>query len=495
MKRVVVVATAFLALAFPASGFAHATLQHTGPAFRQRVQTSPARVWLKFDQTVKALPNAIEVYSSRGDVVSRPARNEKNAQYVEAPLRRALPMDAYTVRWHVISGDGHVISGVYTFGIRIAAPPPTEAYGASGPTRTEDVVRWLYFLALALVVGGVGFRLLVARGPLPSKAEQRFYAITGIGAIATLNVGILGFVLRAEDALQLPFGRLLYGDLSPIVSGTKFGTAFIAMTLGFAVVTAFLFLAWLSDRTVFLWPAFLVGLGFVSGLSLSGHSAADAGSSWKSELADWVHLSAACLWIGGLVQLALVVLPLAPEARRRTFLRFSTFATVLVALIIAAGTYLSILRLPHVHDLWTSGYGHVLLIKLTLVAVALAWGAAHRFLVVPKIARGREGLFTRLPRSVLGESLAGMAVLLVAAVLVDSKPPASVPKSSSASETQSRVETAARAKPARPLGGAAESPPSSRAPAQTELTRNASTLATKTFVSRRTPILRTEAGP
>jgi copper transport protein len=456
MKRVVVVA--LVALAFPASAFAHASLQHTGPAFRQRVQTSPARVWLKFDQSVKALPNSIEVYSSRGDVVSLPARDGKKPHYVEAPLRRALPTDAYTVRWHVISGDGHVISGVYTFGIRMAAPPPTEAYGASGPTRTEDVVRWLYFFSLALLVGGLGFRLLVARGPLSPRAEQRFYAITGIGAIATLNVGIVGFVLRAEDALQLPFGRLLYGDLSPIVSGTRFGTAFIAMTLGFALATAFLFIAWLTERTLFLWPAFLVGLAFVSGLSLSGHSAADAGSSWKSELADWVHLSAACLWIGGLVQLALVVLPLAPDVRRRTFLRFSTFATVLVALLIAAGTYLSILRLPHVHDLWTSGYGHVLLIKLALVAVALAWGAAHRFLVVPQVARGGDGIFTRLPRSVLGESLAGMAVLLVAAVLVDSKPP-------------------------------------SRVPAQTEVSRNASTLATKTFVSRRTPTFRTEAGP
>ena len=457
MKRVVV-ATALTALAFPASAFAHASLQRAEPAFRQRVQASPATVSLNFDQTVKALTNSIEVYSSRGVVVSLPARNAKNPHYVVARLRHALRTDAYTVRWHVISGDGHVISGVYTFGVRMAAPPPTEAYGASGPTRTEDLVRWLYFLSIALVVGGTGFRLLVARGPLPPRAEQRFYAIAGIGAIATLNVGILGFVLRAEDALQLPFGRLLYGDLSPIVSGTRFGTAFIAMTLGFAVVTAFLFLAWLTDRAFFLWPAFLLGLVFVSGLSLSGHSAADAGSSWKSELADWVHLSAACLWIGGLVQLALVVLPLAPDARRRTFLRFSTFATVLVALIIAAGTYLSILRLPHVHDLWTSGYGHVLLIKLSLVAVALAWGAAHRFLVVPQIARGREGLFARLPRSVLGESVAAMAVLLVAAVLVDSKPP-------------------------------------SRTPAQTEVSRNASTLATKTFVSRRTPILRTEAGP
>ena len=87
------------------------------------------------------------------------------------------------------------------------------------------------------------------------------------------------------------------------------------MTLGFALVTGFLFLAWLTDREVLLWPAFLLGLAFASGLSLSGHSAADAGASWKSELADWAHLSAACLWIGGLVQLVVVVWPLLPEAR------------------------------------------------------------------------------------------------------------------------------------------------------------------------------------
>src|SRR5439155_21772770 len=287
--------------------------------------------------------------------------------------------------------------GVFTFGVRARAPLPTEAFGSSGPTRSEHIVRWLYFISLALVVGGLGFRLLVLRRrPLTPRAEKRFYVTVGIGVIAAIDVGIAAFLLRAEDALQLPFGRLLYGDLSPLAR-SRFGDAFIAMTLGFALVAALVFLAWLTDRTVLLWPAFGLALVFTSGLSLSGHSAADAGASWKSELADWVHLSAACLWIGGLVQLAVVVLPLAPDLRRSAFLRFSNLATVLVALLIAAGTYLSILRLPHVHDLWTTGYGHVLLVKLGLVALALAWGGLHRLVAVPAVARGSEGLFARRP--------------------------------------------------------------------------------------------------
>jgi copper transport protein len=412
MRRALFVAV-LAALTLPAPAFAHATLEQTTPGLRERLAQSPQTLVLRFDQYVKALPGSLKLYSSSGAIpVSRVRTTTRG---IEANVPR-LRKGGYTVRWHALSGDGHVVSGVFTFGVRAAAPQPMDAYGASGPTRTEDVVRWLYFLSLALLVGGLGFRLLVARRPLPG----RFYALTAIGAAATLNVGIAAFILRAEDALQLPFGRLLYGDLTPIAE-TRFGAAFIAMTLGFALVTALLFLAWLTDREVLLWPAFLVGLGFVSGLSLSGHSAADRGSSWKSELADWGHLSAACLWIGGLVQLVVVVWPLLPQLRRAALLAFSRLATVCVAVLLLAGTYLAILRLPQLSDLWTTGYGHVLLVKIGLVALALAWGGLHKVLVVPRVERG--GVVPRLRASLLGESMVGMAVLLVAAILVNAKPP------------------------------------------------------------------------
>lgn len=408
------------ALALPTAAWAHATLKQTIPAFGKRIERSPKFVELRFDQSVKALPNAITVYTAKGKIVSGSSRGGTDKRIVSAPVRQ-LPRGAYTVRWRAISADSHVVSGVFTFGVQTRAPPATEAFGATGPTTTEHVVRWLYFLALALVVGGLGFRLLVVRGPLPPRAQRRFYWLAGAGAVGAIEVGILAFILRAEDALQLPFGPFFYGDLSPLVA-TRFGTAFVAMTLGFALVTAFIFLAWLTDRAVLLWPAFLLSIGFASGLSLSGHSAVDAGSSWLSELADWAHLAAASLWVGGLVQLAFVVWPAAPELRRRSFLRFSKLATVLIAVLLSAGVYLSLLRLPRLSDLWSAGYGQVLLVKLGLVSLALLWGAAHHFLVRPRLERGAP-LFAGLPRSLIGESAVGMAILLVAAVLVESKPP------------------------------------------------------------------------
>ena len=413
MRHALLIA-AFAALALPAQAFAHATLERTSPAFEQRLSTSPRIVTLRFDQYIEGLPHAIRLYSAHGELPVPRIRTDGRALIASVPkLRRG----AYTIRWHALSGDGHVVSGVFTFGVRAKAPAPTEAFGASGPTRTEDVVRWLYFLSLALVVGGVGFRLLVARRRLP----DRFFALTGVGVFATLNVGIAAFLLRAEDALQLPFGRLLYGDLSPIAR-TRFGTAFVAMTLGFSAVAALLFLAWLTDRDVFLWPAFLIGLCFVSGLSLSGHSAVAAGSSWKSALADWAHLAAACLWIGGLVQLVVVVWPLLPELRRPALVAFSRLATVCVGVLLLAGVYLAILRLPRLSDLWTTGYGQILLVKIALVALAFAWGGLHKLRAVPVVAR--DGTVPRLRASLAGESMIGMIVLLVAAFLVNAKPPA-----------------------------------------------------------------------
>jgi putative copper export protein len=333
-----------------------------------------------------------------------------------------------------------VVSGVYTFGVRYVAPPVTEAVGAQGPTRSEDIVRWAYFLALALLVGGLGTRLLIARGPLPARAERRFYWLVGVGAIGVLEVGIVAFLLRAEDALQLPFGDFLYGDLSPLAGGTRFGQTYIVTTLGFAFALAFIYLAWLTDRRVLLWPAFALALLFSAGLSLSGHSAGEPNSTWLTELADYAHLTAAMLWIGGLVTLVAVVWPAAPERRRDVFLRFSRFATALVAVVIAAGTYLSIERLPHLADLWASGYGRTLLAKLALVSVALLWGAMHHFVARPLVERRpTNGLLARLPRSLLGESIVGMAVLLVAAVLVNAKPPPQRPLPTPATQVASNV--------------------------------------------------------
>jgi len=414
-------AVALVALAFPACASAHATLRATSPQFGHELHRSPARVMLRFDQAVKVLPGSIQVLNGVGRQFALPAR--RDGRMVVAPVA-PLHVGTYTVRWRAISSDSHVVSGVWTFGLGVPAPPVAAAYGAGGPTTTEHVVRWLWFLGIALAIGSLGFRVVCLRGvAVPRPLERRIAVAAGLGAALAVQAGIAAFSLRAEDALQLPFGDFLYGDLSPMAS-TRFGHAYVAMTLGFALVLALVYLAWLLDRTDLLVPALGLSVLFAGGLSWSGHDALDPGSSWKTAIADWVHIVAASLWVGGLATLVGLVWYAAPELRRPAFENFSRVATVLIALVLGAGTYLSIVRLPHLSDLWTQGYGRVLLVKIGLVCFALLWGAFHHFVVRPALDRADAGFLARIGGSLVGESVVGVAVLLVAAVLVDSKPPA-----------------------------------------------------------------------
>jgi copper transport protein len=423
MRRLLLVG--ILALAFPGVAAAHATLIGISPPTQARLEVPPRAVVLRFDQSVTTTARAIEVFSAEGRRVSGAPSAGDGGRVVRVPLSGLSRGAAYTVRWRATSSDGHTGSGVYTFGIGVTPPPPTEAYGSTGPTWTDDAARWAFFVALALLVGTTGLRLLVLREPLSPRLSNRLYGLAAAGGIATLNVGIAAFVMRAADALQVPFADLLYGDLSPIATKTRFGVSFVAMTLGYAVVTALVLLAWILDRPRLLWPAFVLGLGFATGLSLSGHQGVEPNATFLTGLADWLHLVAAMLWVGGLVALATCVWPLAPTLRRTAFLGFSRIATVLVGVLVLAGTYLSISRLPGASELWETTYGRALLAKIAIVCVALGWGAVHHFFVRPRLER--DDAPRGLRRSLIGESTVAILVLLAAAVLVNARPPAVEP--------------------------------------------------------------------
>ena len=146
---------ALVALAFPAGASAHATLRSTAPSFRSELKQGPSVIRLKFDQRVKVLPNSIRVLNGVGKNFARPARADGTG--VVAHVRQ-LKLGAYTVRWQAISADSHVVSGVWTFGVGVPAPTVENAYGAGGPTTKEHIVRWIWFLGLALTIGALGLR-------------------------------------------------------------------------------------------------------------------------------------------------------------------------------------------------------------------------------------------------------------------------------------------------------------------------------------------------
>ncbi len=89
-------------------------------------------------------------------------------------------------------------------------------------------------------------------------------------------------------------------------------------------------------------------------------------------------------------------------------------------MLVLAGGYLAIVRLPQLSDLWETEYGRFLLLKLVVVSIALGWGAVHHFFVRPRLESGAE---PAIRPSLVGEVAVAFAVLLAAAMLTNVAPP------------------------------------------------------------------------
>jgi copper transport protein len=434
--RRILVAGAVVALLVPAAASAHVTLVSSQPVTQSRVDEPPTEVRLTFNGPVTISPNAIRVLAPDGSLVSGPARTVNGDHVVVAPVSGIVDGQGYTVRWRVIGKDGHSPAGVFTFGVGIAAPAPTDAVGASGTTWRDDLARWGVFGALALLIGSLVIRLVVVRGPVPQRLERWFHGLGVVATFLVIDIGIAAFVLRATNALQVPIADLPYADLQPFAEKTRFGLAFLVMTLGFGVVGAVLLVGWVLDRLELRWPALVLSLLLVSGLSLSGHQATEPNAGPLAELADWLHLVAASIWVGGVASLAFLVWPLAPSLRREAFLRFARLAIALVAVMVLAGAYLAVVRLPALSDLWTTEYGRFLVLKSVLVGLALTFGAVHHLFVRPRLERGDE---PDVGPSLVGEATVAFAVLLAAAILTNLAPPPVDTGSSSTATTATRT--------------------------------------------------------
>jgi copper transport protein len=87
---------------------------------------------------------------------------------------------------------------------------------------------------------------------------------------------------------------------------------------------------------------------------------------------------------------------------------------------VLAGVYLAIVRLPDIADLWETSYGRLLLLKVAIVLLALAWGGFHHTFVRPRLEAGGQ---PRVRASLVGESAVAIVVLLAAAMLTNGSPP------------------------------------------------------------------------
>ncbi len=268
------------------------------------------------------------------------------------PLLTTLRNGNYSVRWSVISDDGHPEQGVLAFGIGSGLPPTSTLHAHTQVSVVTVLTRWLFLSALLTTAGVVLFELVVWR------------------AIATR------WLAAGEVVVALTAGVLVYESGAGF--STRFGLAVSAgglvAALG-AVVAAFPRAPRWLLRAVVLAPLLVP--------TLAGH-ALDAGRSWIDAPVDFLHVLAVAFWLGSLVALALIV----PRgaARVEAARRFSRFALAAVVVIAATGVGRALAEFHSFSQLWSTGYGRSILVKTALFSVLIALGWVSR----SHVARLRE---------------------------------------------------------------------------------------------------------
>jgi putative copper export protein len=138
-----------------------------------------------------------------------------------------------------------------------------------------------------------------------------------------------------------------------------------------------------------------------------------------------VHLLAAAFWVGALWPLRLLTDGDGAERVAAAAARFGNAAVAAVCLLVLAGITVLATLLGNVSELWRSGYGRAVCLKLALVACMLALGSVNKLRLTPRLAAGDRSAARALRRSIAAEMVLAAAVFLATAALTTvSGPPA-----------------------------------------------------------------------
>jgi copper transport protein len=331
-------AAVLLALALPAAAGAHASLVRTDPPDGSVLRRSPAAVRIVFDDVVRRGPG-IEAIRNGGRSVLAGAAHVAGGRTLVIPLRPQLADGDYSVRWAIVSDDGHLESGVLAFAVGVGRPPPTAALRAeaAGAQPGSVAARWLF---LGGVLTAVGIALFALVGGVRDESIALVLTSTAVAA-----------ALGAADAAH------------SAGLATRAGAVFFAASIYGVVLALAAAAATLAPRA--LTAALVLALPLVAVPTVSGH-ALDRGLPRLNVAADVLHVAGASAWVGALVGLVVT--------RRRDF----RLALAGLGVLGVSGVVRTAYELLHVSQLWDTNYGRTILVKTGLLLAAAALGLWRR---------------------------------------------------------------------------------------------------------------------
>ncbi len=373
--------------ALPASAGAHASLKTSNPTDGSIVEVAPGEVTLEFSGSVVAGPGTIQIFAPNEQNVETGAPTPAKGARITQAFDGSEP-GTYGVGYRVSSEDGHVINGSFTFSVGAESEGGgADAAGDAGAVDRKlqiafSISRFVEIVALLLAAGGGLFACLIAPGWRPRLL---------VASIIVLLVAYAaGFVIDTAILQGGSIGDALDSDALGATADTPFGRSLKIRAL-IAVIALGPVLLLRANTTLpngARYALATVFVGLAASLSITGH-AVTTEPTWLRMPLDMIHVTAAAIWIGGLLQLAY----LAPFATTYidAITRFSKVAFSSVVVILLTGVYATYAELGTAFgELLDSTYGRIIVAKVALYlgTMPLAWNNMSAF--VPQVARRPE---------------------------------------------------------------------------------------------------------
>ncbi len=419
---------------FPSTSEAQSILLRSDPAEGAVLNTAPTEVRMWFTQSLNATYSTARILNGSNQRVDQNNAHVSTVDQTEMDVNLPpnLSPAVYVVIWRTQGADdGRILAGSFSFTVanpdgstqKLTGTIPGQnqlgnrinstAIGQlDGTTLFNLLMVTLVELGAVFWVGAQLWRAFVLQlieaqdteqQAILQRTEQRFdrlFSLPTLLLIFFANIGVL-----VGQALLLTNGQLTQAfspSLLLSLVGGQFGTYWIMRQLVILLAILVTIYALFAKRQtkifveIFSWVNLLLGLALLIALTLSSDAATMSGnSSVLAVLADWLHLLAASLWIGGMLYIATTYLPIllhTPFQERIDSLllvlpRYALLAIAGILLVSVTGPFEATTHMDSGTQLFATTYGRVLIVKVLLVGSLLITSIYHIGILRPKLAK------------------------------------------------------------------------------------------------------------
>ena len=423
-------------LGFPLAS-AHPFLLDSEPGQGQNAPAGTIQIITNYSEAVEIGFSELKVYDANGNQIDNRDTAYNDGETSLIITTQPLEDGVYTITSKVLSKvDGHLVQAAIVFGVgdvKIDSALLEKQETSESTFIPESIARFPGLVGQTIVLGGVivsitiwssqqtRFREVFA--DINEQFKLKFSKIIGYGVIATFASN---FIMLGVQTWRL--------ETSPLdVIGTTFGTTWLIRMIITIVIIGLWF--WMERKKQITIkgqiPLLIASLILIATTTMMGHGAStELEAPW---ILDYTHNLLSSIWIGGVIFFAFVALPTITKTDNSTkekialslIPRFSGLFIIAIGILIITGPTLLWFLDDNVASLTDSTYGKLILIKIGIAAVMIAFGGLYQVKFLKnKHDFEKLNISKKISKPLKVEAGLGIALLAVVALLVNSSLPA-----------------------------------------------------------------------